>query len=95
MPPLTIFSGLIRLMQSRIRPPSHNRHMLEHGLLPRVPGREGRYNTTREGESLISIIYFILATAMFFLQDTYFKVGGVLISALKTPVRSQFCFLRC
>ncbi len=41
---------------------------------------------------MISIIYFILATAMFFLQDTYFKVGGVDFS-LKNPCAFAILFL--
>ena len=41
---------------------------------------------------MISIIYCILATAMFFLQDTYFKVGGVDFS-LKNPCAFAILFL--
>ncbi len=33
---------------------------------------------------MISFIYIVLSTAMFFLQDTYFKIGGVDFS-LKNP----------
>lgn len=41
---------------------------------------------------MISIIYCVLATAMFFLQDTYFKVGGVDFS-LKNPCAFAILFL--
>lgn len=42
---------------------------------------------------MISIIYFILATAMFFLQDTYFKVGGGVDFSLKNPCAFAILFL--
>lgn len=41
---------------------------------------------------MVSIIYMILATAMFFLQDTYFLVGGVEFS-LKNPCIIGIVFL--
>ena len=41
---------------------------------------------------MVSIIYMILATAMFFLQDTYFLVGGVEFS-LKNPCIMGILFL--
>ena len=41
---------------------------------------------------MVSIIYMILATAMFFLQDTYFLLGGVEFS-LKNPCIIGILFL--
>jgi hypothetical protein len=41
---------------------------------------------------LTSFIYIVLATAMFFLQDTYFKIGGVDFS-LKNPCALAILFL--
>ncbi len=42
--------------------------------------------------SVVSIIYLVLATAMFYLQDTYFLVGGVEFS-LKNPCAIAIVFL--
>lgn len=41
---------------------------------------------------MISFIYIVLSTAMFFLQDTYFKIGGVDFS-LKNPCALAILFL--
>ena len=41
---------------------------------------------------MVTIIYMILATAMFFLQDTYFLIGGVQFS-LKNPCVVGILFL--
>ena len=41
---------------------------------------------------MVSIIYLVLATAMFYLQDTYFLVGGVEFS-LKNPCAIAIVFL--
>ncbi|MCI8560249.1 MAG: hypothetical protein HFH03_03895 [Dorea sp.] len=41
---------------------------------------------------MTSFIYIVLATAMFFLQDTYFKIGGVDFS-LKNPCALAILFL--
>lgn len=41
---------------------------------------------------MVSIIYMVLATAMFFLQDTYFTLGGVALS-LKNPCAAAILFL--
>ena len=41
---------------------------------------------------MVTLIYMVLATAMFFLQDTYFFVGGVEFS-LKNPCALAILFL--
>lgn len=41
---------------------------------------------------MVSVIYLLLATGMFFFQDTYFLVGGVSIS-LKNPCMAAILFL--
>ena len=46
----------------------------------------------RRIKGLISIIYMLLATAMFFLQDTYFVVAGMELS-LKNPCGLAILFL--
>lgn len=40
---------------------------------------------------MVAILYMILATAMFFLQDTYFLIGGVQFS-FKNPCAIPFFF---
>ena len=41
---------------------------------------------------MLSVLYMALATAMFFLQDTYFLIGGVAFS-LKNPCAIAILFL--
>ena len=41
---------------------------------------------------MVAVIYIVLASAMFFLQDTYFLVGGVEFS-LKNPCAVGILFL--